>query len=132
MDYVQPGGSTLRDREVYSPASLRAEYLRHTAPRAHQHELEAGYIKGMIEEAPSVIKLNMRVATAAMNEFIARAYPFRLDPNGNYARTEFSLAAGEEEFTAESAFPRSNIGLFARGNMEPLLGLPILKPRRAD
>lgn len=132
VDYVQPGGSTLLDREVYSPASLRAEYLRRTAPGAHQHELEAGYIKGMIEEAPSVITLNMRVATAAMNEFIARAYPFRLDPNGNYARTEFSLAAGEEEFTAEAAFPRSNLGLFARGNMEPLLGLPILKPRRAD
>lgn len=31
VDYVQPGGSTLLDREVYSPASLRAEYLRHTA-----------------------------------------------------------------------------------------------------
>ncbi|TKD15795.1 ThiF family adenylyltransferase [Rhodobacter capsulatus] len=132
VDYVQPGGSTLRDREVYSPASLRAEYLRRTAPSAHQHELEAGYIKGMIEEAPSVITLNMRVATAAMNEFIARAYPFRLDPNGNYARTEFSLAAGEEEFTAEAAFPRSDLGLLARGDLEPLLGLPLLKPRRAD
>lgn len=132
VDYVQPGGSTLRDREVYSPASLRAEYLRRTAPDAHQHELEAGYIKGMIEEAPSVITLNMRVATAAMNEFIARAYPFRLDSNGNYARTRFSLAAGEEEFTAEAAFPRPNLGLLARGDLEPLLGLPLLKPRRVD
>ena len=71
------------------------------------------------------------VALPSMNEFIARAYPFRLDPNGNYARTEFSLAAGEEEFTAEAAFPRSNLGLLARGDLEPLLGLPLLKPRRA-
>lgn len=132
VDYVQPGGSTLLDRGVYSPASLRAEYLRRTAPGAHRHELEAGYIKGMIEEAPSVITLNMRVASAAMNEFIARAYPFRLDPNGNYARSEFSIAAGEEEFTAEVAFPRSSLGLLARGDLEPLLGLPILAPRRAD
>lgn len=132
VDYVQPGGSTLLDRGVYSPASLRAEYLRRTAPGAHQHELEAGYIKGMIEEAPSVITLNMRVAAAAMNEFIARAYPFRLDPNGQYARTEFSLAAGEDEFSAEDQFPRSSFGLFARGDLEPLLGLPLLKPRKAD
>lgn len=132
VDYVQPGGTTLLDRGVYSPASLRAEYLRRTAPGAHQHELEAGYIKGMIEEAPSVITLNMRVAAAAMNEFIARAYPFRLDPNGQYARTQFSLAAGEEEFSAEDQFPRSSLGLFACGDLEPLLGLPLLKPRKAD
>jgi hypothetical protein len=133
IDYVQQGGSTLLDRGVYSPASLRAEYLRRTAPDTHRHELEAGYIKGLIEEAPSVITLNMRAAAAAMNEFIARAYPFRLDPNARYARTEFSLAAGEEEFIAEGTFRRSDLGIFARGDLEPLLGLPMLKaPRRAD
>lgn len=127
IDYIQPGGSTLLDRGVYSPASLRAEYLRRTAPEAHRHELEAGYIKGMIEEAPSVITLNMRTASAAMNEFIARAYPFRLDPNGRYARTQFSLAACEEEHVAETAYPRSDLGVFAHGDAEPLLGLPMLK-----
>lgn len=132
IDYVQPGGSTLLDRGVYSPASLRAEYLRRTAPDSHRRELEAGYIKGMVEEAPSVITLNMRAAAAAMNEFIARAYPFRLDPNARYARTQFSLAACEEEFVAEAAFTRSDLGVFARGDAEPLLGLPILKTPRGE
>ncbi|MGF7055179.1 hypothetical protein GGC47_004390 [Bosea sp. OAE752] len=85
------------------------------------------------EEAPSVITLNMRAAAAAMNEFIARAYPFRLDRNARYARTQFSRAAGEEEFVAEAEFPRSDLGVFARGGLEPLLGLPMLKgPQRAD
>jgi hypothetical protein len=46
-----------------------------------------------------------------------------------YARTFFSLAACEEEFTAESAFVgNGNTVLLGRGSLEPLLGLPLLAP----
>jgi hypothetical protein len=129
IDYVQPGRSTLEDRGVYSPESLRAEYLRRTAPDAHRQELAAGYIPGLIDEAPAVITLNMRAAAACMNEFIARAYPYRHEPNERYARTLFSLAACEEEYTAESAFRISGAGAhLGRGSLEPLLGLPFLAP----
>jgi hypothetical protein len=111
---------------------LRAEYLRNAAPDAHQQELEAGYIKGLLEEAPAVITLNMRAAATAMNEFVARAYPFRLDPNARYARTQFSLAACEEDYVAEAEYPRTAQHAFGRGASEPLLGLPMLKaPNRA-
>ncbi len=127
IDYVQPGGSTLLDRGIYTPESLRGEYLRRVAPEAHQQELEAGYLKGLVEEAPAVITLNMRAASACVNEFIARAYPFRLEPNHLYARTEFSLAACEEEYVAETAFTRAPNLLLARGNAEPLLGMPMLR-----
>ena len=126
IDYVQPGRSTLADRGVYTPESLRAEYLRRAAPDAHRQELEAGYIKGVIEEAPSVITLNMRAAAACANEFIARAYPFRIEPNSLYARTTFSLAACEEEFTAEESFDASPNPALGRGALEPLLGVPAL------
>ena len=126
VDYVQPGGSTLRDREVYSPESLRAEYLARVAPGAYATELEAGYIKGAVEEAPAVISLNMRAASAAMNEFILRAYPFRLDPNRAYARTLFSLAAAEEDHIPEDSFHAGPTALLGRGALEPLLGLPAL------
>lgn len=129
VDYVQPGRSTLGDRGVYSPDSLRAEYLRRTAPEAHREEQAAGYIPGLIDEAPAVITLNMRAAAACMNEFIARAYPYRHEPNERYARTVFSLAACEEEFTAESAFEdHLESALLGRGSLEPLLGLPFLAP----
>ncbi len=126
IDYVQPGGATLGDRKVYTPERLRAEYLRSVAPDAHAQEVEAGYIKGAIEEAPAVISLNMRAAAACMNEFILRAYPFRLDPNRNYARTQFSLAAGDEDFFSEDAFEISPNPLLGCGAREPLLGLPAL------
>jgi hypothetical protein len=126
IDYVQPGRSTLRDRGVYTPESLRAEYLRNAAPEALRKEIDAGYIPGIIDEAPAVITLNMRASAACMNEFIARAYPYRHESNENYARTQFSLAACEEEFTPERAFastPRQSLG---RGSLEPLLGMPFL------
>jgi len=127
IDYVQPGGSTLQDRGIYTPESLRGEYLRKVAPEAHQQELDAGYLKGLIEEAPAVITLNMRTASACVNEFISRAFPFRLESNRLYARTQFSLAACEEEYFAEDAFTRTPNHILARGNAEPLLGMPMFK-----
>ena len=132
IDYVQPGRSTLGDRGVYTPESLRAEYLRKAAPDAHRQELEAGYIKGLVEEAPSVITLNMRAAAACVNEFIARAYPFRIEPNSLYARTSFSLAACEEEFTGEESFDTSPNPALGRGALEPLLGVPALRAPRKE
>lgn len=131
IDYVQPGGATLQDRGIYGPASLRAEYLSRASPNAHLEEIQAGYLKGIAEHAPSVISLNMRAASACVMEFIARAYPFRHGSNGDHARTEFSLAANDEDFTGEGAFkkqPNPNLG---RGAIEPLLGLPSLRAPKA-
>ncbi|MCX4141122.1 ThiF family adenylyltransferase [Paraburkholderia sp. SEWSISQ10-3 4] len=127
IDYVRPGGPTLADRKVYTPESLRAEYLRTVAPDDHGEELRAGYLKGVAEEAPAVISLNMRAASACVLEFLARAFPFRHDSNENFARTEFSIAAGEEDFLRESAFSHNLNGTLARGAKEPLLGLPALR-----
>jgi hypothetical protein len=127
IDYVQPGLSTLRDRGVYTPEGLRAEYLRNVAPEALRKEIEAGYIPGIIDEAPAVITLNMRASAACMNEFIARAYPYRHESNKNYARTQFSLAACEEEFTPESAFASTPNQWLGRGSLEPLLDMPFLR-----
>ena len=126
IDYVQPGGATLGDRNVFTPETLRAEYLRSVAPDAHAQEIEAGYIKGIVEEAPAVISLNMRAASACMNEFILRAYPFRLDPNRGYSRTLFSLAAGDEDLFSEDDFDISRNPILGCGAREPLLGLPTL------
>lgn len=126
LDYVYPGGSTLSDRGVYTPASLQAEYLAEADPAAHALQRRAGYIQGHPEEAPSVIALNMRAASACVMEFIARAYPFRHGPNANYARTRFMLAEGIEEHSAEAEFTATRSALLAMGGKEPLLGLPAL------
>lgn len=126
IDYVFPGGSSLADRGVYTPASLQAEALAESDPTAHAEQVKAGYIEGLPDQAPSVIALNMRAASACVLEFIARAFPFRQEPNSLYARTRFMLAENFEEFTAEFEFRRTPSRLLARGGLEPLLGLPVL------
>ena len=94
IDYVQPGRSSLRTRGVFSSASLRAEYLARAAPEAHAGERDEGYVKGAPQEAPAVISLNMRAASAAVLEYVARAFPFRHESNAGFARTLFRLAEG--------------------------------------
>ncbi len=126
IDYIRPGGSSLFDRGVYTPATLQAEELAETDIRAYQEQVQAGYIDGVVEQAPSVIALNMRAASACVMEFIARAYPFRHDPNRNFARTRFMLAEGIEEVTSETEFQHKSSPFLAQGSCEPLLGLPIL------
>lgn len=126
IDYVHPGGSSLADRGVYTEADLRNEHLSRVSPETHAELVKTGYIRGAIEQAPSVITLNMRAGSAVLNEFIARCYPFRLEPNRRYARTIFHLAACEEEYFAEDDFQASTSPVFARGSDEPLLGIHAL------
>lgn len=123
LDYTFPGGATLFDRGVYSPESLRNEYLRAVAPEDHDEQVAAGYLKGFIEEAPSVITLNMRAASACVLEFVARCYPFRHESNSYFSRTTFSLATGEEEYLGEDEFSCGTNPHIGRGLHEPLLGM---------
>ncbi|WP_374947408.1 ThiF family adenylyltransferase, partial [Agreia sp.] len=126
IDYVQPGRSTLASREVFTAASLRAEYLAREAPDVHAVEVKEGYIKGAPTEAPSVLPLNMRAASAAVLEYVARAFPFRHEGNAAFARTLFRLAEGDEERFAETDFDGGGGHLLGAGAAEPLLGLPEL------
>lgn len=132
IDFIHPEGSSLFDRGVYTAATLQAEALLESDPNAHADQVRRGYIEGIPEQAPSVISLNMRAASATVMEFIARAYPFRQEPNSRYARTHFMLAEAIEEFTSEAEFTARKSPLLARGNEEPLLGLPALGPEAGE
>ncbi len=127
IDYVKPGGATLLDREVYTSALLHQEMLSKKQPELYQEQLTQGYITGIQEEAPSVITLNMRAASACVSEFIARCFPYREYPNSHFARTRFSLAGAEEDYYKENSFVKKNNIHLAEGCREPLLGLPELR-----
>jgi hypothetical protein len=126
IDYVQPGRASLLDREVYTPASLEAEYLKRVAPSELQQRVEAGYLPGANEEAPAVITLNMRAASMCVSEFINRAYPFG-EPNRKFARVSFTIGDREHDFDHEETFTSKALLPVARGDVEPLLGLPALR-----
>lgn len=128
IDYVQPGGSSLFDRKVYTAESLAAEELRQQDLGAYIQRVKEGYMPGAGEEAPSVITVNMRAASTLVQEFIARAYPYRLDGNKQFARTVFDLAIGEETHFEEDSFAVSDSDIELGGGLQrPLLGLPKLE-----
>lgn len=130
VDYVQPKRSSLGSRGVYTPQRLAAEEKRERDPEAYKQLVGEGYMPGANEEAPSVITVNMRAASAVVQEFIARRCPYRLESNSRYARTKFDLAAEEHEYRAEESFqatPQAHAGC---GLESPLLGLPALEDLR--
>ncbi len=124
IDYVFPGGSNLQDRGVYTAALLEAEYLAQAAPETYRHKLNDGYLQGAGEQAPAVISLNMRAASACVMEFIARAFPFRHDSNAKFARSIFTLCAGEEDCYPQDQFAARHSFALGTGAQEPLIGLP--------
>lgn len=130
VDYVYPGGSSLMDRGVYDAALLEAEYLARVAPQTLSRKIADGYLRGMPEEAPGVIALNMRAASACVIEFLARLFPFRAFPNETRARSIFMLAEGDEDTFAESQFAATERFPIALGVTVPLLGLPALGEQR--
>lgn len=73
-----------------------------------------------------MIAFNMRAASACVTEVIARALPFRRAPSTHYARTRLMLAECVKEHEAEDAFVASASPHLARGNEQPLPGLPVL------
>ena len=73
---------------------------------------------------------NMRAASALMNEFIARAYPYRQEPNRNYARVAFSLAACDEDHHSEDDFARKENDLLGRGTASRCLACPCFERQR--
>jgi hypothetical protein len=126
VHYLRPDGSTLLDRKVYTMDQLKAAGLRRTDPQAYRDQLRAGYIRGVEEDRPAVISINMQMASIAINEFLARLHPFRYDDNADSAVVRHSFvhpAEYREQEPAGSGMFGTQIG---KGDVDPLLGMPEL------
>ena len=126
IDYVKPDGPSLMDREVIKPEYLAREEHMKSDPKSAKLLVERGYIKGVAEEAPAVISLNMRASSTAVNEYLTRLFNFRIEKNSQYSQTRFSLAYMVDDFFPDSNFKCSNSSILGRGLAKPLLGLPSL------
>jgi len=126
IHYVRPDGSTLQDRSLYSADQLKAAGLKRTDPKAYRDQVRAGYIRGVDEDRPAVISINMQMASTAINEFLARLHPYRYDDNSESAvlRTSFMQGVNyrESEEPASGVFFR-HIG---KADVVPLLSMPEL------
>jgi len=126
VHYLQPGGSSLLSREVYQMEQVEAEELRRTHPELYRARRDEGYLRGIDEDRPAVIPVNMFFSSLVVQEFLGRLHPFRNAPNRSYAIVRGNLL--EPFLATESdgqpcALLARHVG---RGDMEPLLERPDL------
>jgi hypothetical protein len=131
VHYIKPGGSSLLSRRVYTSEQLRAAGLKRTDPTGYRNLLEEGYIKGVAEDRPAVIQLNMLIASLAVNELLARIHPYRIDPNRDFAIRRVSLSHGIFEHDGDGDPCPALAKHTGRGDVEPLLEWPELSKKAA-
>jgi ThiF family len=129
VHYLRPDGSTLLDRRVYTLQQLKADGLRRTDPEAYREQIRRGYIHGIQEDRPAVVSINMQMASCAVNEFLARLHPYRLDVNADSAVIRVSFMQGVEYREVEGDPSGMFSKTIGRGDVEPCLGMPELSAK---
>ena len=99
VHYLQPGLSSLLSRGVYDMARVEAEEVRRTNPEMYLSQVKEGYLRGVEEDRPAVISVNMFFAALVVNDFLARLHPYRNSPNSEFAYIGGSLS--EMQFYSE-------------------------------
>ncbi len=127
LHYLRPGGSSLLSRGAITLEDVRAEGVKRQNEAFYQEQRRAGYIKGVAEDRPAVISLNMQFAAMAVTELIARLHGFRERPNREYAKIGLSLSEvafyPEPEPALACRYMSRQLG---KGDVTPLLNLPEL------
>jgi len=126
VNYLQPGGSSLLSRKVIIPEDIASEGLRRTDPAAYAEQVIARYIKGVQEDRPAVVSVNMHYASLAVNEFLARLHPFRDDGNDGFAWFGSSLTQARFIQAADGEPCPSLSRHVGRGDTMPPLDMPAL------
>lgn len=126
VHYLQPGGSSLLSRGLYTVEQVRVAALRRHHPEQYQELLQEKYISGVAEDRPAVISVNLLFAALAVNEFLARLHPYRLAGNLHIDAVTMSLSAELVE-TPSHPDPCSALSRhLGRGDVRPLLDMPEL------
>ena len=124
--YLQPGGSSLRSRGVYTAEQVRAAGLHRSDPDGYRDLVERGYIRGIAEDRPAVNSVNAFYASLLVMDLLARLHPYRLDPNTEFAGQTISLSIGSW-LRREDGEPDLGLACYVgRGDMIPPLDRPYL------
>ena len=132
VNYLRPGRSSLVSRGLFSMSDVAAAGLWRNDPKAHERQVEDGYIKGVPAHRPAVISVNMFASGLAVNELLARLHPFREEPNSAYAAITFSLASMEFFYDPEEGICDILGGSVGFGDTTPPLGLMEFAKRRTS
>ncbi len=132
VHYLQPDGSSLLSRQVFTLDEVQADALRRIDPEEFERRSGDGYIKGADVSRPAVIPINLTFSGLAVYEFLCRLRPLRDDGNVGFAAQRWSLSndlyvksKDGERCTAVSRY-------LGRGDMFPLLGMPQLSEAKGQ
>lgn len=126
VHYIQPGGSSLRTRGVYTDEELRAASMFRVDEAGYQEQKKSGYIVDVAVDRPAVISINTQIASMAVNEFLARLHPFRYDSNSEFAINRISFTDSYLQHQIDGEPDPYLTRFVGRGDMIPLLNMPEL------
>lgn len=125
VHYLQPGKSSLFSRGVYDMSRLDSEAMSRTNPEMFRQQVDEGYLRGVNEDRPAVISVNMFFAALAVNEFLARLHTYRNRDNQHYAYVGGNLSE-MQVFPESEGSPCGLLGKHVgRGDMVPFLDRPL-------
>lgn len=126
VHYLQPDGSSLVSRGAIARDDIRAASMRRREPAAYGDLVQAKYLRGVREDRPAVISVNMLFAALALNELLARLHGYRDDGNAGFASFGLSLTQGRIISDIDGSPCEALAKKVGRGDARPLLDVPEL------
>ena len=111
---------------MFSYEEAQADALKRKDRDRYEQLRRERYIRGVQEDQPAVMALNMSIAPLGVMELLARLYKFRDEPNARYAATTLSLTLMGLYHDPEGDPCKVLKKFVGRGDMLPLLDLPEL------
>ena len=126
INYLQPDGSSLLSRGVFSLDDVQADALRRAAPNEYASRVASGYIAGAYVARPAVITVNMIFSGLGVFEFLNRLHEMRDESNARFAMQRISLSHGLSDVSEDGARCMVASRYLGQGDLRPLLGMPAL------
>lgn len=125
VHYIQPGGSSLLSRNVYTSEELRASLMKKFEPTAFEEQKKEKYIVDVNIDSPAVISVNMQLSAVAVNEFLSKIHGFRGEESKDFAIVRIDILNGYQQNEADGDADVYLKKFVGRGdNISPILNMP--------
>lgn len=93
-NYLQPGGSSLQSRGLFTGEELRSALAAKFDPEYYEERKKEKYLKNIQVDSPAVISVNMMASAMVVNEFLSKIHGFREEESGNFSIVRVDILNG--------------------------------------
>ena len=97
-NYIQPRGSSLQSRGLFTHEDLRSALSSRFDPEYFEERKKEKYIRDVQVDSPAVISVNMMASAMVVNEFLSKIHGFRQEDSGNYSLMRTDVLNGFMQF----------------------------------